>query len=69
MNVTRLADFRVEAIAPFGGVADISLRCTRCVRWAVHINRPITLDDLNHRAGEHAQDCPARDVEKAEAGR
>lgn len=49
--------FQVNAIAPFGGVADLSLRCTRCVRWAVHIDRPITLAELNDRVGEHAEVC------------
>jgi hypothetical protein len=49
--------FDVQAIAPYGGVADISLRCTRCRKWATHIDRPISLRDLNERAQEHAEVC------------
>jgi hypothetical protein len=49
--------FDVQAITPYGGVADISLRCTRCGKWATHIDRPISLRDLNERAQEHAEVC------------
>lgn len=49
--------FTVEAINPFRGTPDISLRCTRCGRWATHIDRPITLADLNQRATEHTEVC------------
>lgn len=51
--------FTVEAISPYGpygGVADISLRHD-CVTWAVHIDRPITLAELNRRAAEHTEVC------------
>ncbi len=48
--------FRVEAVAPWG-VADLSLQCTRCSRWAVHIDRPLTLAELSRRADEHTEQC------------
>lgn len=50
--------FEVEAISPYGGVADISMRCIRCRTWAVHIGHPIPLADLIRRANNHAEQCP-----------
>lgn len=49
--------FQVEAINPFRGTPDLSLRCTRCVRWATHIDHPLTLAELNQRADEHTEAC------------
>lgn len=49
--------FEVNAFAVSGAPTDISIRCTRCGRWALHIAEPITLDDLEQRADEHAEVC------------
>jgi hypothetical protein len=52
--------FEVGAIPALGspGLADLSLRhrC-RVGVWAVHIERPLTLAELNRRADGHAEVC------------
>ncbi len=47
--------FTVAAIITSG--PDLSIQCTRCYRWTVHIDRPLSLADLNQRAAEHAEVC------------
>jgi hypothetical protein len=47
--------FEIWAVTTFG--PDLQIRCTRCRRWSAHIDRPITLADLNRRASEHTEVC------------
>ncbi len=51
------AQYRFEVGAVITSGPDLSVRCTRCHRWAVHIDRPITLAELNDRAQKHAEVC------------
>jgi hypothetical protein len=55
--VSDFQGFEVEAISPYGGITDLSLRCIRCRTWAVHIGRPVSLADLLQRANKHAEEC------------
>jgi hypothetical protein len=47
--------FEIAALFAIGPV--LSLRCLRCRRWAVHMDDPRLLADLNRRAGEHVELC------------
>jgi hypothetical protein len=47
--------FEVAALVTHG--PDLSIRCTRCHRWAAHIDRPLGLDEVIGRADEHAEVC------------
>jgi len=58
MERENMERFEVGVFALSGGPADISLHCDRCGKWAVHIDRPLTLAELVQRAGEHAEVCP-----------
>lgn len=55
MNREDQRRFQVAPIVTHG--PDLSIRCTRCHRWTVHIDRPLALAELIDRADEHAGVC------------
>ncbi|GIE16744.1 hypothetical protein [Paractinoplanes ferrugineus] len=47
--------FRISAIVTSG--PDLSIQCLRCHRWALHVDRPLTLAELTRHAEVHLEEA------------
>ncbi len=55
INLKDQKRFEITALFAIGPV--LQVRCLRWRRWAVHMDDPRLLADLNRRAGEHVELC------------